>query len=318
MKNLIKPYSFALYLLSFLLFLVIGTAVSGWAGAGDGQGLAGGAIVLFNGIITGLVALVAALFVARFAPRKFIIWTNVVMLAILLVLFLILRMRYIADHKDEVPYEAPDLKPKTSAPVAEPVSYQPSAVLNDANEMGMGFFSPNFFEYPTLYFYGQPNFEKGVMEHFAYDSLVFKNTEIGWQAVSGPPWLVPEYAKLDYGIYQFKLLSIGRDLLEIEVNRTNGRIAYVDRAQGNFALWPEFILSVNSVEFLEEHPQPVRIKPLEHASEMHAEFTFMQPLQVKDNWLQVALRTGELKTIDIGWIKWQENGKLLVRYSLLF
>lgn len=144
MKNMIKPYSFLLYLLSFLLFIVAGTAISGWVGAADGQGLAGGAIVLFYGIITGLAALVAALFIARYAPRKVIIWLNVIFAVALGLLFVFFSMRYKEKHKsDPPPHEPREMKP--TAPVAEPTGFNSgSTSIHGYFSMGMGFFLPNF------------------------------------------------------------------------------------------------------------------------------------------------------------------------------
>jgi len=123
--------------------------------------------------------------------------------------------------------------------------------------------------------------------------------------------------KLDYDILLLKVLSAGRDFLEVVVNRETGQTAYVSRFDGIFKYWPEFLLGVHSVEFKNPSAQTVKIKPLNHASEVRADFVFMLPKIIKSEWMKVDLVDQNLKKVNEGWIKWKENNTLLVKYSLL-
>lgn len=64
MKKLIKPASLLFYCLIIILFFFIGLYVAKLVDAGKGQMLAGGAIVLFYGLVSAGLAFVLALFVA--------------------------------------------------------------------------------------------------------------------------------------------------------------------------------------------------------------------------------------------------------------
>ncbi len=319
MKKYFRPYCLLLYLLTLLFFTALGTALAGLAGAGDGQGLAGGAIVLFNGLIIGLGAVIASMFLVKYANRRTILIINGVLALAMLVLYIILRMKYEAKHKEDDPPRKEQVEPnRPTAPAAptEPVGTLLQTGF-DSEGMGMGFFLPDLYSAGTLYFYGQPNFEKSISDHSAYDSLVFRQTESGLQSVYGPPWLFPEYSKLDYGIFYFKVNSIGHDILEVEGNKRDGRTTYVDRNAGRLLLWSEFILTVNSVEFPPDSDGRIFRKPQIDSDEISTRSEFMRPLRVKGDWLQVSLQDDNMKSIGIGWIRWRENGRLQVAYSLL-
>jgi hypothetical protein len=81
--------------------------------------------------------------------------------------------------------------------------------------------------------------------------------------------------------------------------------------------WPEFLLSVNSIEFLDAENQQVFVKPLDHAGKTNTTCSFMKPLKIKQQWMRVLLLNDEFKATGKGWIKWNSKGKLLVKYSLL-
>jgi hypothetical protein len=98
---------------------------------------------------------------------------------------------------------------------------------DDRTIRSLGLASPNFEEYPTLYFYS-PNLEKQVDEHTPIDSVVFQRTEPGFGISFAPPWYMPEHMTLDYGVRLHKAITIGRDWIELEVNLSNGQTAWVD------------------------------------------------------------------------------------------
>lgn len=184
--------------------------------------------------------------------------------------------------------------------------------------MGIGFFKPNYFEHQILYFYGGVNLEKELREHVPADSVVFAKDQYENTTTSyAPPWLYPEHLKLDYGIIIFKVLGEGRDFIKVEANRESGQITYLDKNAGTFTAWPEFLLSVHSVEFNEVSLKKVFVKPLDYAGEVNTTYDFMQPLLVEEDWMYVKLVDDGLHEQGRGWIRWKRNGVLLVSYSLL-
>lgn len=184
--------------------------------------------------------------------------------------------------------------------------------------LGLGFFKPNFTKNIVLYFYGNPNWEKSVQEHTPVDSVTFEKTEYGSFNISyAPPWLVPDHLKMDYDILYFRIQSISRDFIEITVNIMDQRRIYVNRFDGEILYWPEFLLNVNSVEFIDGNDQVIRIKPLDYSGEVNVKYAFMQPLIIKDDWMMVRLVNDDYKTVGKGWIQWRKEGYLLISYSLL-
>lgn len=323
MKNLIKPASILLYLLTIIVFFTAGFLFAVLTGAAENQGLAGGAIVLFYGVISAFFAFIISLFIAYNAKHKTVTLLNKILGIICIAIACYSIYNHVTgDKKEETPIK--EVKPlKPVAPAAILLNTMPNAGNEFPQQkteilMGMGFFKPNFYEHPVLYFYGNPNFEKSVREHMPTDSVVFRRLEQGGFDISyAPPWLVPEHLKLDYDMLYFSVLSVGRDFIEVNVNRFDGRTAYVNISAGRLAYWPEFLLSVNSVEFISSKEQTIRYKPLDHAGEVTTDYTFMRPVRIKNNWMMVYLLDSNFKKVDKGWIKWRENEKLLITYSLL-
>ena len=94
MNKLLKPTCLLLYLLSVLVFFCTGMLYVAISGIAKNQGLAGGAIVLFNGLIFAVSAFVASLFLAYYATHKSIVITNRVLAAILAVFIVLFIYRY--------------------------------------------------------------------------------------------------------------------------------------------------------------------------------------------------------------------------------
>ncbi|MEM1259364.1 MAG: hypothetical protein AAGH81_12595, partial [Bacteroidota bacterium] len=171
-------------------------------------------------------------------------------------------------------------------------------------------------EHP-MYFYESPNIEKSLREHLPKDSIVFKRNETGFHITSAPPWLVPEHLKLDYDLIYFKVLSIGEEFVRVEGNKTKGHPTYVNRWNGDLIFWPDFLLKVNSIEFLGKNESIIRIKPLENAAMVTIDFDFMKPILINESWAKVVLLDSDQTKKGEGWIQWKKDGQLLISYSLL-
>ncbi|MBX2990373.1 MAG: hypothetical protein KF749_04295 [Bacteroidetes bacterium] len=198
-----------------------------------------------------------------------------------------------------------------------PAVYAQPDVRNDYPPMGLGMAVPKFYDNRVVYFYGNPNLEKPVSDHMPTDSLVFERRETGFEITSAPPWFVPAHLKLDYDILFLRVVSIHSDFVEVIVNELNGHTAFMDRFKSDLRYWPEFLLTINSVEPLFPQDYPVRIKPLSHASLVSTRYAFLKPLRISSQWMEVELLDENFQPQGKGWIQWQENGKILITYSLL-
>ncbi len=323
MKNLFKPACLLMYVLIILVFFMAGMTLAGVSGAAKGQGLAGGAIVFFYGVITAIIAFILSLFVAYKAKVSTVIKINKIFGMLFLIAACLFVYRVITINKNDTPVK--ELPTKITAPAADEISMVSYKALKKPvllqqsieSKMGIGFFKPNYYEYPTLYFYGGINLEKSLMEHQPVDSVVFTKDEYNNPTTSyAPPWLYPVHLKLDYGVITFKALGIGRDFVKVEANKKTNQISYLDKNKGTFMSWPEFLLSINSVEFNKYSNKKVFVKPLDYAGEVNVAFSFMKPLLVEEDWMYVKLVDGDYKEQRKGWIRWRKDGNLLVKYSL--
>lgn len=302
-----------------------GIFISGLLGAGKNQGLAGGAIVVGYGVISSIIGFISSFIIASVVNIKTIIKANWILL--ISISITVGYTYYKFSIRDKVQKEENEkYKPTPTAPIQKKMSlvtfsaYEGpiSIQKNESLTLGIGFFKPNFYEYPTLYFFGGVNLEKGLTDHSPMDSVVFTKDKYNNPSTSyAPPWLYPEYLKLDYGIIIFKVLGVGFDFLKVESNRQTGQITYLDKSKGTFTTWEEFLLLVHSVEFNENSLKKVFIKPLDYAGEEKIDFEFMQPLLVEQDWMYVKLVDNDLKEKGKGWIRWKINNELLITYSLL-
>lgn len=265
MKKLFQPASLLLYLCVIFVFFFAGVYFAVFTEAAEGQGLAGGAIVLGYGVIAACIALLFSFVLAYHAPVEVIVRINKILGIIFLFFIIITAYRLITREGTQTASEpSSKITPKTTSPTA--VSPSVDMPPEENSELGLGFFTPDFYSKDVFYFYGMPNLDKPVPERFPVDSLVFQQLDGHRYEISyAPPWLVPEHLKMDYEILHFKILSINRDFVQIDVNKTNDRFAYVDRHAGKITYWPDFLLNVHSVEFPQDQTQTVRVKPLNYA-----------------------------------------------------
>jgi len=324
-----KAYSFLFYILAFVTSFFIGLSYASYIEAGKGQMLAGGAIVLGYGVIAAFMGFLISIFVVYKANRKLIVRLNIVLAISIAAFYLYYHLKYLEKQKEKE--EQKFEQPKPTTPAGDAIDYDETAMLigfeiEDSHiengkfqesQMGLGMFTPNFYENPVLYFYGNPNLEKNVQEHTPTDSITFNRRESGGFVIaSAPPWLVPDHLKLDYDLLYFKVQTLTHDFLEVTVNTTTNQTAYVDKYSGKLQYWPEFLLNVNSVEF-HNPEEKIYVKPLNHAGTVSTTYSFMKPLQIRNEWMHVALLNDDFRTVGKGWVRWRKNGRLLITYSLL-
>lgn len=288
--------------------MFIGMAFASLSGAAANQGLAGGAIVFGYGVIFAAVGLVLSLLFVRRIPVSALRFVNIGLLLAIVGIALFAWIRIEAKQKSRTDPE-------------NEMQAVPMRLLSEqegSNPMGLGFFQPNAFDHPVLYVYGPPRHTKSILEQSPQDSIVFGRTEYGsTDILSAPPWLVPAHMKLDYDIFYLKIIGLTQDMVECEVNTVTGETRYFDRRRGQVIYWEDFLLGVHSVEWPDNQPAMVRIKPLAHASLVQAAYSFMHPIMIRGDWMLVELWNNDFEQTGSGWIRWKDGQQLLVNYSLL-
>ena len=313
MKRLFKPAAFLFYFLTILSFFFVGVYYAGLSGKAEDQGLAAGAIVIGYGVIFALVALVAALFFA-FYKSDLLKRANRILFAVLVVFVLITTWRYMIRQgeieREGVPRPLPPKTETTFIPASMAVDIETSSI-------GLGMFKPDFYNQSVLYFYSNPNLRKAVSEHLPVDSLVFERTELGVSLNYAPPWFDPAHLKLDYDVLWLRAESVGMGYVEVVVNEREGTTYYIDQLSGQLFYWPEFLLTVHSVELREDYPQSIRIKPLDHASEVPQAYFVLQPMMARGDWIKVALLNDDYHEVGTGWVRWRNDKEVVLDWSLL-
>lgn len=284
-----------------------------------GSGLAGPPTVLFYGLIGALITALLSIFLARKIERKLIVKITFILALLNLIPIGWVVYRFVTVTSQTQKEDPNKFTPTQISGSLISLLLNSSSKTNGEPEIGLGMVKPDFYDKKVIYFYGFPNFEKPVSDHRPTDSLIFMQTEHHQFDISyAPPWFSPEHLKLDYDILYFKLLTMNRDWVNVELNKKTGQSAWMSRSDASILLWPEFLLNVFSIENLDSKNNLFRVKPLMHASEVMAkEYEFLVPVMIKDSWLKVNFFDKDFNVLGEAWLQWQYNGRLLITYSLL-
>ena len=141
--KLLKPINLLFYFLSLINFIFIGIYFAVITDAAKGQGLAGGAIVLGYGVITGAVALIVSIFLAYYIEDKIIILLNKI-LGILLALFIIITAYRILTREKKEEYSPPKRQVTPTAVVIPASAKYSNQAEQQQSKMGLGMAAPNF------------------------------------------------------------------------------------------------------------------------------------------------------------------------------
>ena len=315
MKSLIKPASLLFYLLMILTAFILGLFYAGLIDAGKNQGLAGGAIVLGYGVSFSFVALIIALFLVYFLQHRIIVTCNKGLAILFTISALFFVYRILSRERANKATVNSGVQVNLASYAISPKAMDINHPAQENAPMGLGMFAPIQSEDNPLYFYGNPNLDKSILEHSPYDSITFMPVEVGgFTIATAPPWLMPHHMKLDYGVLYFLVVGVTEDFLEVVVNSRTNQTAFIDRRAGKMMYWPDFLHSINSVELIGE--QQVYVKPLDHAGTTSASYSFLRPVRVRQQWMEVHLVNDAYEDVGKGWIKWHADGQLLITYNL--
>ncbi len=306
--------------------LIIGTMIGGAFFVPEGSGLAGPAIALGYGALGALTAIVAGIIlVGRMSYetlRKALLFSSVIF--VIAILALVFRARSLSEQQNAQPQQK--ISPNPTQPqggfgaILSPKTARAAQRYSQDNSIGLGMISPPIKSGNTFYFYSAPDFSNMADQMTPIDSLTFSQGEHFVEISYAPPWFWPEVMKLDYNLLLLRAKTLSRNWVEVVVNKQTGQTAWIDRLAAEFAEWPVFVLNTFAVEAIDPANNPLRTKPLNHASPVQPPLSSraqLRPLAIQNNWLRVAqILEGQEKT-PTGWIRWRNEEQLLVRYSLL-
>lgn len=337
--QMLKPYSFLLYILAIVVFFFAGIAWAIFSVAGKNQMLAGGAIVLGYGVVGAGIGLVAALLTAYATNRSLIVKLNLVLFVFMLGFAAYFFLSYQARQRVKQQKEPTNQQqPRPKAPTklgfinfnlpglsANSVGlssitqlFAPKVQTEGKHPAHLGMFAPDMYQNEVLYFYANINHEKPLDEHLPSDSITFTRTEQNdVEIATAPPWLNPQHLKLDYGIIYFTIETLYKDFVEVVVNTATGQTALLSSDAGKIVYLPDFLLHTYSIKPLNPNAQSLKVKPLDYAGLVSGTYSLLQPIAIKQDWLRVALMDKNMKKTAEAWLKWRENGQLLIEYSLL-
>ena len=293
------------------------------------DGLAGAAEVLMYALIGGLLCLVLAIVFVKRMPRRSVLRLVLVLGPLALIMSSWATWRFMKDKAEkDREWEIEQERYKQMKPTAPALKVLFASIGSTARvevedqddppaRLGLGMAAP-MMELGAFRFYGAPDMKALPVVSQATDSLVFAKGEHFTNITSAPPWFVPAHMKLDYDLLLLKVITLSRNWVEVEVNSIDGTTRWVDRQELAFITWPEFISTVGSVEIIDPETNPIRIKPLDHASAMaDGADALLKPLAVQGDWLMVG--TSELadRIAPTGWVRWRRGEQLLVTYNLL-
>jgi len=152
---------------------------------------------------------------------------------------------------------APQINDRTNGQINGRTSTAQAADL----PMGLGIARVVISPTGTLAFYGEPAPGQGPGDYTAVDVVRFAPADPGVAIAEAPPWLVPEHLKMDYELFDLRVLLLTPQWVEVIGNMSNGQTWWVDRSQIRFIAWPELLVSAAAVTPIGE--TTVRARPLD-------------------------------------------------------
>ncbi|MCB0769040.1 MAG: hypothetical protein KDC00_01385 [Flavobacteriales bacterium] len=293
------------------------------------DGMAGAVEVLAYALLGGVALLIGAIVLVRQSPRQVSVRILLIGAPIALALLTYATWHFMKNKAEkDMQWQEEQERYKQLKPTAPAmnVMFVSSSTMVSRSEntgeeppprLGLGMASP-LMGLGTFHFYNEPDLDQLPGMFRATDSLTFEKGEHFTNITSAPPWFAPAHLKLDYDLVLMKVITLSRAWMEVEVNNIDGTTRWVDRGEVDFVTWPVFIYTVNTVEIIDPEMNPIRIKPLDHASVL-AEGTsaLLVPIAVQGDWLMVSTNGLADRIAPTGWIRWRDGERLLVRYNLL-
>lgn len=278
-----------------------------------GAGLAGGAIVFFDGLVGAFLALALSWWMCYRIALLHIKRLNLFLFLALLIpagwisYKLINKQAHEPNNYETMPATAPA------------GSLMISQLSTTTSEMGLGLATPRYDSLAVFFFYSDHLFAQWDDRPAPVDSLVFgSNSQGDLDITYAPPWFAPEHLKFDYGVILFKVLAKSQQWALVEVNQYDGQTAWVALQDVGLKLWPDFLLNTYSVEPISTEANPLRVRHFDHAGLYNVPESdcVFQPILVRGDWLQVTILDEGSTALGQAWLRWRRNDELLVNYYL--
>ena len=305
-------------LLLRILFVFFFTICAGFLGGflskyfvSKDAGLAGGAIVLFYVLIGLVIGLILAFFIMRIIrPQLFKYITGIVStLGVLGLVLFGLRMSETQKERDAQRAASEEFY-QTHKPTA------PEANSSTAEDpIGMGVITLKT-GVSKLDLYKSDNIEQ---LDTPYDKIVIDLNNSVQPIIQIPGNVKPRHIKLDYQIFYMTAVKQSGPFIEVIGNEDEGSTCWIKSNQVKLLTWPEFLLSVFSVE--SKYPQDylVREEPMNHSTPINHVTSdhILRPVKVQGEWILVEIMNSGLESEGKGWIRWRTQEELLIDYNLL-
>jgi hypothetical protein len=317
-KSKVLPGFFLVAMFSFI-GLVVGTMI-GSLFVPKGSGLAGPAIALGYGFVGFAVAIIAGILLARKLAypqlRMALLVSGIV--SLFFCGWMVYRFFEEQRKRDSQSEAFGEHSSQISTMVPPPVTAEEVSNQAEVQSLGVGMVKPRLTPGAPLYFYSSADFSKLPSVMSVADSLTFFKSEHYIDIATAPPWFVPEVMKLDYDLLFLRAVTLSQNWLEVIVNQQTGETRWVDRHAVDFIHWPDFLLEVFAVEIADPESNPLRIKPLSHASIVPVSAgAVLHPIAIQGDWMKVVVGEIPDSNSPTGWIRWRDGDRLLITYSLL-
>lgn len=189
-----------------------------------------------------------------------------------------------------------------------------AAAQGDGLPLGLGIAQPTALRADApLYFYGSPDAQTPL------DSLTLSEGPHHVEIGTAPPWLDPEVATLDGDYLAFRVVALRRERVEVLVHdrdvRWPAKTMWLDRGAVSFVPWAAYWLDVYSIETHEA--APLHATPGGEAIGAAAAGRPLHVLETRHAWARVAYADAtEAEAGPLGWVRWHDGQRLLVRYSV--
>lgn len=131
-------------------------------------------------------------------------------------------------------------------------------------------------------------------------------------------WLQPLAEKLNYSLLQFTCVEVKKDWYRVRVNEHTGETHWIlQSSYCKMERWEQLLLHTTAIRRKDAAGNPLRAKPSLKATRIpfsgSEQFT---AVSISGQWMKVSATT-EDGIVLTGWIRWRDDEKILIDYSLL-
>jgi len=202
------------------------------------------------------------------------------------------------------------------------LSFFPLSSIAQKNiPLGMGMLKIDFRQLPVLQLYVDTN---AVSPAQSVRIVKNQSEEYSIENVDSSGWFKPEQLFFEYDIFLMRVDTVAGNWYKVQVNSTSGATLWIraDTAK-KFINWKTFLLKEISAVDKGDFNLDIKTTPSDKATTIKKIETTdcFQVLDVKGDWIKVKTNkemecSESKKPVASGWIRWRQNNRLTVNYSL--